>query len=129
MVQEIEVISETKLSNATVRLLPGQIFHIKWKGGIDIEIPDIDELSAAFEQMTLGQKVKVINELDHFTSISNDARKYAAEKSPETIAIAYIIQGLGQRLVLKFYLNIRKRKNPTRVFMKYDEALEWLESL
>ncbi len=127
MVQELEVISETELSNAIVRLLPGQIFHIKWKGGIDIEISDIDELSLAFEKMTQGQKVRVINELDHFTSISNDARKYAAEKSPDAMAIAYIIRGLGQRLVLKFYLNIRKRKNPTKVFMNKEEALEWLE--
>lgn len=129
MIQEIDVISEEQLTNATVRLLPNDIFHIKWTGQRDIVISDIDELSVAFEKMTGGRKVKVLQELDHFTSLNNDARSYAAERAPDVTALAYVIKGLGQRLIIKFYLNIRKRKNPAKAFMNYEEAMNWLESI
>lgn len=129
MVQELIVIDEVVLTNATVRLLSDDIFHIKWKDAIDIEISDIDELEVVYERFSCGKKLKVIQDLEHFTSISNEARTYGAEKSPEVEALAYIIKGLGQRLLIKFYLNIRRAKNPTKVFTRYEDALEWFEKL
>ncbi|MCR9173986.1 MAG: hypothetical protein NXI10_15895 [bacterium] len=129
MVQDIVVLNERKLTNADVRLLLDDIFHIQWNGGDDIEISDIDELSAAFEEMTQGRKMKVIQEFDHFTSISNEARRYAAEKAPDVTAVAYVIKGLGQQMVLRFYLKIRRRKVNAKVFMEVEDAWRWLESL
>lgn len=108
-------------------MLEGDIVHINWEGGMDIEIGDIDELSEAYDKMTQGRRMKVIQEFDHFTSISNEARKHAAEKAPDVRAVAYIIKGLGQRMILRFYLNIRRRKVKAKVFMNMEEALQWLD--
>jgi hypothetical protein len=127
MVQELEVISETQLTNARVRLLSGDIFHIKWNDAMDIEISDIDELGEVFHQIPEGKKVCVIQEMGDFTSISGEARKYAAQKSPEIHAIAYVIKGLGQRMILRFYLNMKKTKTPAKVFTCMVESVQWLK--
>jgi len=127
MTQEFAVLEIQELTHCVVRILSDDIFHIKWNGDKDIEIQDIDELAAAFESMTQGRRMKVIQEFDHFTNITNDARKHAAETAPDVTAIAYVIKGLGQRMVLRFYLNLRRRKAKAKVFMKMEEALNWIE--
>lgn len=127
MIQEFALSEKKVLTNCEVQVLEGDIFHINWNGGKDIEIQDIDELAKAFGEMTQGRKMKVLQEFDHFTSISNEARKYAAETAPDVAAIAYVIKGLGQRMVLRFYLNIRRRKVKAKVFMSKETALRWIK--
>ena len=127
MIQEFALSEKKVLTNCEVQILEGDIFHINWNGGKDIEIQDIDELAKAFGEMTQGRKMKVLQEFDHFTSISNEARKYAAETAPDVAAIAYVIKGLGQRMVLRFYLNIRRRKVKAKVFMSKETALRWIK--
>ncbi|MDB2656805.1 hypothetical protein N9Y60_01990 [Crocinitomicaceae bacterium] len=127
MIQEFALSEKKVLTNCEVQILEGDIFHINWNGGKDIEIQDIDELAKAFGEMTQGRKMKVLQEFDHFTSISNEARKYAAETAPDVAAIAYVIKGLGQRMDLRFYLNIRRRKVKAKVFMSKETALRWIK--
>ncbi len=127
MIQEFAILEEVKLTNALVQILAGNIFYIKWDGGMDIEISDIDELSKTYNEMTKGRKMKVVQEFDHFTSITNEARKYAAEMAPDVIAVAYVIKGLGQRMIIRFYLNVRRRKVKAKVFMNKEDAFAWLE--
>lgn len=129
MTQDFAVLVEQKLTHCVVRILSGDIFHIKWNGGRDIEISDIDELAQAFEEMTRGRKMKVIQEFDHFTSITNEARRHAAEMAPDVIAVAYVIKGLGQRMIIRFYLNLRRRKVKSKVFMDMESATRWIDSV
>lgn len=127
MIQELATIEQQSLTHCDVSVLSGDVFHIKWHGAKDIEIEDIDELAKAYEEMSHGRKMKIIQEFDHFTNITNEARKHAAETAPDVTAVAYVIKGLGQRMVLRFYLNLRRRKVKWKVFMSIKEAVTWIE--
>lgn len=61
--------------------------------------------------------------------MSSDARQYAADHSPNAKGVAYVIHNLAQRLIIKFYVQMWKRKKPTKVFDSFYEAIEWLEKL
>ena len=96
---------------------------------IDIAISDIDDLEDSFAELTGGEMVKVVSEIGRYVNITPEARSYAANKSPKLLGLAYVINGLGQRLVLKFYIRLRKNQNPTRVFVSKKEAVDWLRTL
>lgn len=115
-------------TNSTVSWLEEGIIFIQWKDETDIEISDIDELEVSFYKLTGGKKVKVISELGRYVNITTEAKHYAAERAPELICLAYAIQDLSQRMVLRFYLRIRRNKNPTKVFNSKETALTWLKS-
>lgn len=121
--------TEIKKTNSTLRWIEAGIVHIDWKSGTDIEIPDIDEVEDAFKTLTEGELVSVVSDLREYVNISPDARNYAAERSPKLKGLAYVISGLGQRIMLRFYIKLRKRKNPTKVFESMEDAVVWLRTL
>ena len=116
-------------THSTISWLEEGIVLIKWKEDTDIEISDIDELEASFNILTNGKRVKVITELSRYVNITTEAKEYGAHRSPEHIGLAYVIQDLSQRMVLRFYFRIRGKKNPTKVFNTKELALTWLRSL
>ncbi len=120
-----EIINE----NSTFRVLDGEIIHVLWREGVELEIPDIDDAERTFEELTGGNKVKVLSQFGRYVNISSEARDYAAARSPECIALAYVITSLAQRIVIRFYIRLRRRKNPTKVFNTYEEALQWLRTM
>ena len=79
--------------------------------------------------MPYAKPMKVITQYGKFVSISSEARIKAAERSPDLIAIAYVINSLSQRLLLKFYIKLVNRKKPTTVFQSIEEALEGLKPI
>ena len=115
--------------NSTIRWMDEGIVHIKWNPDTNINISDIDELEKSFNELTGGEKVCVIQDFGRYVNMNPDARKHAAERSPDVKGIAYIITGLGQRLVLAIYVKLRKRKNPTKVFSSMEGGVAWLRSL
>lgn len=129
MIESSDISRKIINTNCTVSWIAEGIVFIQWKSGIDIEISDIDELSKAFHELSEGKLVKVLQDFGQYTSISSEARSYAAKKSPDLVARAYIIKGLGQRMVLKFYIRLRNQNCPTKVFMSFDEALEWVKNI
>ena len=116
-------------TNFSISWLNDNTIHLFWKEGADIEISDIDELEKVFADVTQGKKVKVVSELGNYVNMSTEARHYAASRSPELIGLAYVINGLAQRIVLRFYIRLRKRKNPVKVFDSMEDAKEWLHGL
>lgn len=116
-------------TNNTVSWIAEDIILIEWKSETEIDESDIDELSEAFQELTQGRIVKVLQDFGRYTSITSQARDYAAKKSPEVKALGYIIMGLGQRMIIRFYMNLKKRKYPTKVFMSREEGLDWLKSV
>lgn len=118
-----------KKKNSTLSWIEPGIACISWGGNIDIEISDIDDLEDSFAELTNGEMVKVVSEVSRYVNITPEARSYAANRSPELLGLAYVINGLGQRSILKFYIRLRKNQNPTRVFVSKKEAVDWLRGL
>jgi hypothetical protein len=118
-----------KNANSTIGWVNDDVIHLKWRQDVELEIPDIDEVEAAFQELTKGKKVKVLSEFGNYVNISAEARDYAAARSPECIALAYVITSLAQRIVIRFYIRLRRRQNPTKVFTSREEALNWLKTM
>jgi hypothetical protein len=119
---------EIENTNSTICWVDESIVHIVWNPNIELEKVDIDEVSQSFDEMTQGEVVRVVSQFGTYVNISPEAKAYAAEKSPECIALAYVITSLAQRILIRFYIRMRKRKNPTKVFNTIDEALIWLKA-
>lgn len=122
------IIDKIQITNASVERLSESTVHLKWRKGADLEVKDIDEMHVAFKQITNGQQVKVVSEFEPFVSITSEAREYAASTSPDLIALAYVIHSLSQRIIIRFYIKMKKKKHPTKVFDSFDQAVNWLDN-
>ncbi len=114
--------------NSIIQVLDNGILHVLYPEGTQIEVADIKELQTQFNKLD-PKPTKVIQELRPYVNMTNEARKYGAEHSPALKGVAYVIHGLSQRLLVRFYIKMLKRDKPTKVFDAFNEALAWLEKL
>tara|TARA_B100000809_G_scaffold86740_1_gene85099 strand:+ start:1239 stop:1577 length:339 start_codon:yes stop_codon:yes gene_type:complete len=112
-----------------MRILDNGIMHTVFYKGTFLEVIDIKDVQIGYESLPDPKPMKVIQEMEIGVSMSLEARKYAAEHSPDLIGIAYVIKGLAQRLLIRFYVKMWKRKKPVKVFDSFDEAETWLMSI
>lgn len=127
VLQENDIIIYNK--NSTVRIIEGNIMYVRYKNNSIIEIEDVIELEKAYNSLKDPKPMKVLSEMGEYASISTEARAFAAERSPDLTAIAYVINGLAQRLLIKFYIRMWKRNKPYKVFDSLDDGLEWLNKM
>lgn len=117
-----------KTQKSEMQILENSILHIKYTEGVALEVKDIKELQVQFELLNPKPR-KVLQELGSSLNMSSEARSYAAEHSPDLIAVAYVIKSLAQRLLIRFYVKMWKRKKPVKVFDSFDDAKAWLMSM
>ena len=112
-----------------MRVLDNGILHINYPKGVEIDETDIRDIQKGYDSLPYPKPLKILQELELHVNMTADARKYAAEHSPDLTGVAYVIKSLGQRLLIRFYVRMWKRDKPIQVFESYKEALEWLECL
>jgi hypothetical protein len=115
--------------NSLMRVLDNGVLHNRYFEDTLLEVSDIKEVQDGYNSIPDPKPLKVIQEMEIGASMSSEARIYAAEHSPDLIAVAYVIKGLPQRLLIRFYVRMWKRKKPVKVFDCFDNALEWLISM
>lgn len=106
------------------------IVHYKIKKDSMILLMDIMEHYRYFEKKYPGQQFLNIYEFEENAEIDDDARKWASDPDGNTftIADAFVIQSMAQKLVGNFYLTFHKPIKPTRLFNRVDDAIEWLKT-
>ena len=119
---------EIRNSKSTIRWIGDSIINIEWDRDIEIGDEDVDELVIAFNRLTKGRRVQVLSEYGKFLNIESKTKEYAAKKSPDCTALAYVVESLAHRMVIRFYIRLRRSKNPAKVFNSRDEALIWLRT-
>ncbi|MFB0926056.1 MAG: hypothetical protein QMB65_12385 [Vicingaceae bacterium] len=115
--------------NSVMRVLANGILHIKYPMGAEINTLDIQDIQKGYAALPDTKPMKVLQELGMHVNMTNKARKYAAENSPHLLGVAYVIKGLAQRLLIRFYVRMLKKDKPTAVFNNFDDALVWLLSI
>ena len=110
-------------------ILEDNILLIYYKDNATIEVEDILSIEKAYNDLPYIKPMKVVTEYGEFVTITSEARTKAAQRSPDLIAVAYVINSLSQRLLLKFYIKMVKRKKPTKVFQTMEEALDWVKGI
>lgn len=91
---------------------------------------DVKEINLGLGRICNGQKVLQIINTTEFSSVNPAARKIMGrpEYSIFSIAEAYVIHSLAQKILGNFYLKIDRPVVPTKLFNDYDEALTWLRN-
>lgn len=91
---------------------------------------DIKEIHQSIRTINQGQKVLLLLKADQYTSIDQSARQYLSteEAGKQSIAEAYVIKSLSQRMLLNFLMKVNGTPVPSRFFTSIIEAENWLNA-
>lgn len=118
------------LGHSVVYLRDDGIIQVNFGALTELDVKEAKQIVAATGKLTKGKKALILNVAGKLTTATKDARDYAAteEGSIYTIADAYVIRSLAQKLIANFYINFHKPLVPTRVFTTESEAVDWLNT-
>ena len=91
---------------------------------------DIKEIHQAIRKINNNEKVLLLIKADQYTSLDQGARQYLSspESGLQSIAEAYVIRSLSQRLLLNFLIKVNGTPVPSKFFTSIFEAENWLNS-
>jgi len=91
---------------------------------------DIIDVTQAQVELSKGEKKLLLVIGSEDTNVESEAREFMAkeENTMYSIAEAYVIKSLGQRILVNFYIKVSKPKVPTMFFSNVNDAEKWLKS-
>jgi hypothetical protein len=130
-VNKSKYIQEIDLAHTVLRMRDDGIVQVNFSDKLEIDINEVKEIVEAQKELSKGKKVLVLNIAGKQTSATSAARDFAASQDAVkyTLAEAYIVNNLAQKLVGNFYVNFHKPKAPTKIFTNEADAVNWLKSL
>ncbi len=126
-IQNHDALIETK--SFRLKEIEGHILRFDYHDDVTVELEDIMEAFAAFEQYSPDLSHKVLVVFGKYTLMEVDARTYAEGKEMYTPAQAIVIRNLAQRMLARFYTRLRKNTHPLRFFNNVEDALDWLRTV
>lgn len=104
------------------------IVQIRLHANIDVKVEHVQSMVNRVLELTNGKKALILMYLGAFSTFSQEARAFSANPQKEiaTSAIAYIVDNLGHRIVLNFFIRINKPIKPIKMFSDEDNAVTWL---
>lgn len=118
-------------------LLAHSIIQLREDGIIQIDASDqvyhvfeIKEIHEAIAKISGNKRALLLLIASDFTSIDTEARKYLStpEAGLYTIAEAYVIKSLAQRLIMNFLIRVNGTPVPVQFFTEANTATSWLFS-
>ncbi|MBI3518798.1 MAG: hypothetical protein HY062_05510 [Bacteroidetes bacterium] len=93
-------------------------------------VADIKEIHKAVSQLSNNQKALLLLSASNYTLIDIDAKKFLStpEAGLHSIAEAYVIKSLAQRLILNFLIKVHGTPVPVRFFTEIHTAIAWLNN-
>lgn len=119
------------LGHSVLRMRNDGIIQINFGNKTDLDVKEVREILVATGYLTKSEKVLILNIAGSQTSATSAARDFAAsdEATIYTLAEAYIVNNLAQKIIGNFYVNFHKPKAPTKIFTNETDAVKWLKSL
>lgn len=114
---------------STVHFIEPDIICVYYRANSIIEPEDFDQAYATIMKLTDGKAIKVVSDIGKYSSVSPEGRKHANSIKINAKAEAVIFHNLAQRLLIRFYLLVRKNEHPFRIFQSVEEALEWMKTI
>ncbi len=124
-------IEEINLQHTVLRMRDDGIVQVNFNDKLEIDTNEARDILNAQKELSKGKKVLVLNVAGKQTTATSAARDFAAsdEATKYTLAEAYVVNNLAQKLVGNFYVNFHKPKAPTKIFTNETDAVNWLKSL
>jgi hypothetical protein len=118
------------LKHSKVHLREDGIVQIEFDESIEMDLKESVEIVETIAEFTGGKKAPVLNIAGKSTSATSAAREYSASPAglKYTIADAYVVTNLAQKLLGSFYISFNKPAVPTRIFDDVDTAVKWLKT-
>lgn len=112
-----------------VSLRGDNIMQVEIEAEQEVSLGNVKEIIEAMRKLGNEKKYPVLVLPGEYTLPTQEARQFMASPgNPYALAEAYLLHSLPQKLVGNFFLQFNKPQRPTRIFTKYNEALEWLKS-
>lgn len=120
-----------QFSHSKVWMRDDGILVIEFGDKVELDVKEAKDLVRATKEMSGGKKVLILNIAGKQTTATTEARNFAAsaEAVEYTIAEAYVVNNLPQKIIANFYVNFHKPLVPTKIFTDKDAAIVWLKSL
>jgi hypothetical protein len=114
----------------TLTLRSDGILNIFLKPNKIISRKDGEEIVAGLAEIGKGNKLLLLFTAGKDTSVTTEARYYAStpEANKYTIASAFVVKSIAQKLLGNAYVTFNKPVTPTRIFTDEADAVKWLNS-
>lgn len=121
--------AEIKLPYVDITLLDDGIVQLNGKDHTYTQ-DNIIAMNKAIGELSEHKKVLLLVIGSQYSTVDAEARKYMSrpEAAPYSIAEAYVIKSLAQRLLINFFIRVSGAPVPTNFFTDTGEALKWLKS-
>ncbi len=124
------MLKSKSISFADVSLLNEKFIRVEVKPNSEIEPFHLEELLSAYNELVgENNQFNLLTVLPEDLYISPETKKVWAnpQRSNRKLTEAFVINGLGMKLIANFVLKFHKPIHNTRYFNQEEEALNWLE--
>ncbi len=93
-------------------------------------VEDIHVINKAIGDLSEERRIFLLVVASQYSMVDNEARKYMSkpEAAPYSIAEAYVIKSLAQRLLINFFIRVSGTPVPTSFFTDIPSAVKWLKN-
>lgn len=117
-----------RTKNLSIEELENGILNIRLDEDGVVDIDDMNDYLDIVKTKLDGNAYANLVEFGSYSNISDQARKFASSEQSNkfTVADAFVLQSISQRIIGNFYLKFGSPLRPTRLFKNRKEALDWL---
>jgi hypothetical protein len=125
-----KILASDEIEQTRIELRSDGIIQFYY-GNIEYTMKEVPVIEAAVERITKGVTHMSLRVADKYSSMDMEVMKYLSRGRGAlfTLADAFVIHSVAQKILANFYLHIIRPVLPTKVFNSYPEAEAWLLSL
>ena len=130
MNEDTSIIKEIILDASVVSLRSDGIIQIFMKPNLTMSMNDGKQMVDALGIIGEGEKFPLLFIAGNFTLANTEARQYAAseEANKYTIACAFVVNNIAQKLMGQAYVSFNHPIAPTRILTNEEDAVTWLKT-
>ncbi len=127
----MESVKSIGLDFASVELLENGIIRVGFFDKLSIGESESREINNAIGALSDGKPARIMMVPQPNTVFDHGAREFSSsdEGLQYTIGDAMVINSLGHKILVSFYLKFNKPKKPSKAFDTEEAAMTWLLSL
>lgn len=127
--QHIEIISDKiELDVVDIYVIRPGIVVSEYKADFELELDFAKEINRQIGILTKGKAMPQLFISCPGLSVSKEVREWGVTNTANkyTLSSAIVCNLLSHRIIGNFLIRVQKPPRPTKMFSKYEEAVEWL---
>jgi len=115
--------------HTTITLRDDGIMQFYFKDKTILEVEMLKEALEVTRILGDGKKYPNLILAGDFITVAQVVREFAVteESNRYTVADAFVVKSLAEKLMVNFYITINRPPKPTRYFNKEEDAIKWLK--